>query len=405
MSNNTKALKRALISSALSLFLCMAMLVGTTFAWFTDTVTSKNNEIVSGNLDVEMEYLDAFGAWQTLGKDTNVFMENTYWEPGHTEVVYLKIKNAGSLAFDYKLGVNIVEEVKSINVNDEELKLSDYIMMGAIKGVDTAYTDRDTARGALNLSEVKAIANGYAQDGTLYPANNIPTDIVGASDVDYVALVVYMPELIGNEANHKKGADIPKITLGINLLATQETYEKDSFDDQYDAGANVSVPPVPVAPETLTVDVYDVLSTGNPPTTLDDITMNIYQFIANDYQDVYPVDEYKDWTCDFFVSTAAPVDDGAILVGNYGTFGWLGFWVPENDQPYEPVGLLGYVTSGGESNWTYEDICNGVQIFRCGIVDYKGQNSGVEVTVDLRMKNPQTGESITVTSITVTLGQ
>ena len=48
--------KRALLLSALSLLLCVCMLVGSTFAWFTDSVTSANNIIKSGNLDVELYY-------------------------------------------------------------------------------------------------------------------------------------------------------------------------------------------------------------------------------------------------------------------------------------------------------------------------------------------------------------
>ena len=109
--SKTKALRRSLLASVVSLATCATMFVGTTFAWFTDSVSSQNNLIVSGNLDVELEYLDANDKWQPVTKDTNVFMNNTLWEPGHTEVVYLKVSNVGSLALNYKLGVNIVEEM------------------------------------------------------------------------------------------------------------------------------------------------------------------------------------------------------------------------------------------------------------------------------------------------------
>ena len=53
---NKKSTKRTLLSSVLSLVLCMAMLIGTTFAWFTDSVTSGNNIIKSGNLVIELEF-------------------------------------------------------------------------------------------------------------------------------------------------------------------------------------------------------------------------------------------------------------------------------------------------------------------------------------------------------------
>ena len=394
-----KSFRRALLTGGISLGLCVSMFVGTTFAWFTDSVNSANNVIRSGNLDVELDYLDAEDGWTPVTGTTNVFTDN-YWEPGHTEVVYLKISNAGSLAFNYKLGVNIVEEKTSINVYGEELQLSEYIMMGAVEGVKQAYATRGDARSALNEDEVKAIKSGYAQDGVLYSATDTP---VGEASVDYVALVVYMPETIENEANHRKGEEPPMIKLGISLLATQKTYEKDGFGDDYDENANTTAPPVPVEPDTFDVTVYDVFDANKQKTDLEDVTMDVYSFIAEQYQDVYPVETYKDWTCDFFVSTDRAVAEGLALIGNYGDWGWLGFWVPESDEAYEPIGLLGTVSYGGESNWNYQGICNDVQIFRCGLLDYEHKNAGVNVTVELRMTSPDKTRNITVRSITVTL--
>ena len=152
-----------------------------------------------------MEYLKADGNWATVGENTNVFAENALWEPGHTEVVYLKIKNVGSLAFNYKLSVNIVEETKSVNVAGEELVLSNYIMMGAVEGQEEAFENRGAALGALDPDAVKAIKEGYALSKALYPVGNPE----GKANEQYVALVVYMPESIGNEANHKTGEAVP----------------------------------------------------------------------------------------------------------------------------------------------------------------------------------------------------
>ena len=399
---NRKTTKRALVTSIISLLLCLSMLVGTTFAWFTDSVTSGKNKIVAGNLDIELEYL-VDGTWTKVTENTNVFEEDTLWEPGHTEVVYLKVSNLGTLALDYKLGVNIVEEVSSVNVDGEVLKLSNYIMMGAVEDVTEAYETRTDARNALDEDAVTAIKEGYATAGTLYPTNNVPTEVEGASDVAYVALVVYMPETVGNEANYRTGAKVPEITLGINLLATQETYEEDSFDEQYDAGASVAVPPVPVSEQTITVTVYDKFNAGKETTTLTNVTLDVYEFTANNYSDAYPVEEYKDWTCDFFVSTDKPVAEGLVLIGNYADYSWLGFWVPASNEAYPATGLLGTVSYGGVSNWTYEAIHEKVQIFRCGLVDYYGKNSGVTVTVELRMTSPDKTETIVVNSIEVTL--
>ena len=122
-----KNTKKSLFLSLVSLLLCCSMLVGTTFAWFTDSVSSGNNRIVAGNLDVTLEYFNG-QAWTAVDENTNVFEEGALWEPGHTEVVYLRIGNAGTLALDYKLGVNIAKEITSTNVAGEELKLSDHIL-------------------------------------------------------------------------------------------------------------------------------------------------------------------------------------------------------------------------------------------------------------------------------------
>ena len=72
-----KGTKRALLMSVMSLFLCFAMLLGTTFAWFTDSVTSANNIIKSGNLDIELEYWDG-KAWKTV-KGASDILSNDRW--------------------------------------------------------------------------------------------------------------------------------------------------------------------------------------------------------------------------------------------------------------------------------------------------------------------------------------
>lgn len=220
----TKSTKRSLLLSALSLLLCVSMLIGSTFAWFTDSVSSTNNIIKSGNLDVELEYYDG-DSWEKVTATTNVFEENTLWEPGHTEVVYLKISNLGTLALKYQLGVNIVSEIESISVEGNALRLSNYIEFGAIDDVDTPYADRAAARAA--ITESKALSTGYTKAGS----------IEAGAGAQYVALVVYMPETVGNEANYRTGEAAPEINLGVNLMATQLTSEFDSFDNQYDVNA------------------------------------------------------------------------------------------------------------------------------------------------------------------------
>ena len=220
-----KSTKRALLMSALSLLLCVSMLIGSTFAWFTDSVTSGNNKIVAGNLDIELEYWNGT-EWKDV-KDASDILTNALWEPGVTEVAYLRVANAGSLVLKYQLGINILNEIAGKNQANETFKLSDYIMFGVVEGVNGetgAYTKDDAGRAAAiaDVTAAKKISAGYTKAATMDPDDEL-----------YLALVVYMPTDVNNVANHN-GTDIPQIDLGINVYATQMTAESDSFGPDYD---------------------------------------------------------------------------------------------------------------------------------------------------------------------------
>ena len=99
--------KRALVLSLLSLLLCCSMLVGTTFAWFTDSVTSGKNRIVAGNLDIELKYSKNFDTWTTVEGTEDLVDPDALWEPGRTEVVYLKLSNEGTLVLKYNFAMTV----------------------------------------------------------------------------------------------------------------------------------------------------------------------------------------------------------------------------------------------------------------------------------------------------------
>lgn len=219
-----KSTRKMLLSSILSLALCISMLIGTTFAWFTDNVTSANNIIKSGNLDVELEYSTDLVTWTKVDENTNIFKDGALWEPGYTEVVYLRVSNAGSLALKYQLGINVVSETPGENQQGDSFKLSHYIEYGVVDDVTAKYASREDAVKELGGNST-TLATAYSKEDT----------ILAKADPDVVALVVYMPESVGNEANHN--GTVPEIKLGLNVFATQLTNEKDSFDDQYDADA------------------------------------------------------------------------------------------------------------------------------------------------------------------------
>jgi len=225
-----KGTKRALMTSAVALLLCFSMLIGTTYAWFTDSVSTVNNIITAGNLDVELYWSTTptdSDSWKKVSAETNVFEKDTLWEPGHTEVVYLKIVNEGTLALKYQIGVTVDSEIIGKTEDGKDIKLSEHIEYGAIATPDlVSYANRAAARDAVTSS--------YKLSSSYTKANNL----LATGDDDYITLVVYMPESVGNEANYR-GTAIPTINLGINLYATQYTHEEDSFDNQYDAATAV----------------------------------------------------------------------------------------------------------------------------------------------------------------------
>ena len=263
--NNKRATKRALLTSIMALVMCVVMLVGTTFAWFTDTASTGVNKIQAGNLDIELAYKNSTtrGEFKEANKETPVFDNNALWEPGHVEYVVLKVSNAGSLALKYKLGINIANEVGSTNVYGNELKLSNYIKFAVLEGDKTVPTagyefNRDNLVAA--AGEGAVLSTGYtAEDNLLKDGSKI------------VTLVVWMPTDVGNEANHKAGAAAPTIDLGISVAATQLNSEVDSFGPDYDKFADY--------PEVQPVTTADKLQEALASEDIDGKTIKLYDDI------------------------------------------------------------------------------------------------------------------------------
>ena len=221
--------KRALLTSVLALVLSLAMLAGTTFAWFTDTASTGVNRIVSGNLDVGLEYWDKESGWLDAEDSKDLFDENALWEPGYTQIVYLKVKNGGNLALTYAMQITPVHETVGVNVDGEEFKLSDYIKFGW----RTFTVDGAGAPVALDREAAQTGVGGGAQLGTtLHRQAELPLK-AGAEEL--VALVAWMPEDVGNKANYSTVQ--PTIELSLKVLATQAAVESDSFDETYDEDA------------------------------------------------------------------------------------------------------------------------------------------------------------------------
>ena len=213
----TKSTKRALLMSALALLVCVTMLIGSTFAWFTDSVTSSGNIIKSGTLDVTMEWADGTKAvpaddssdWTDASK--GAIFKSELWEPGYTEVRHIKIANEGTLALKYQL--NII-------ANGEVSKLADVI--------DVYYVDP-----AVQVADRTALTDANKLGTLTEVLANISTTASGnlkATEKHTITLALKMQEDAGNEyQNLAIGSD-----FSVVLMATQDNVEKDAFDENYD---------------------------------------------------------------------------------------------------------------------------------------------------------------------------
>ena len=213
----------AFVASVLSLLLCVMAFTGTTLAWFTDSVTSNANKIMAGSLDVVLEYYNVDrNAWIEVDSTTTLLDDGAKWAPGHTEILYLRVVNRGSLALKYQLGVSIHSESAGVNLLGEDYVLSQHIMYGVAATQVTAgstfefikynETDADRAAARSSVADVaKRIGIGFFTD---------PTKLAQTGDMDYLTLVVYIPEEAGDAAIAAAGQEA-SIKLSVDLMATQ----------------------------------------------------------------------------------------------------------------------------------------------------------------------------------------
>ena len=250
---NSKNTKRALASSALAMLVCVALLIGTTFAWFTDTASTSVSKIQSGNLDVTLEYAagktDGQIVWESAEGKLLQFLVNgqmppqkddgTYapilWEPGCTyELPALRVTNGGNLALKYKIVISGIKGSAQLN------NVIDWTINDADLGSDHHL-------GANETSE--------------------PLTIKG-----------HMQETAGNDYMNKTIDGI-----SVTVYATQDTVESDSYNNKYDENAEYDKKTV------FSVDTVDALKAaaanakaGDEIVLSDDITLNeIVRFAAS----------------------------------------------------------------------------------------------------------------------------
>ncbi len=210
--------RNALFTSIISLLLCVSMLVGTTFAWFTDEVTSGTNTIAAGNLDVELYNEDGRVTGNTKLFDDVV---PNLWEPGALAYENFEVVNEGTLALKYNMSLDVVDET----VVDGNM-LSDVIMVGVKAGGFTSTTRQGV---------IDEVGNNWVSLSRFVLDMNGKSLSAGASEAFGVVLY-WAPnaDSIDNLYNVKNEA--LKLTVGVTLVATQLDAESDSFGPDYDEG-------------------------------------------------------------------------------------------------------------------------------------------------------------------------
>ena len=214
---SSKSTKRALISSTLALLMCVAMLIGTTFAWFTDTASTGVNKIQAGNLKVDIigaksdSHIEKLNFTKAAGAESEALL----WEPGCRYLTEgFRIANKGNLALKWKAEINkdnIVDGKAAPTAKDGKslLDVIDfYVVTKAADGTETAV--------AIENFTGKLAAN------------------VGKSETYYIKGV--MQTTAGNDYQ-----DLTLDGITITVYATQDTVENDSFDNQYDKDAGYPV--------------------------------------------------------------------------------------------------------------------------------------------------------------------
>ena len=252
MNNNQKATKRALLTSVMALVMCVVMLVGTTFAWFTDTTSTAVNKIQAGNLKVDLEMQKPDGSWvsaegQTLTFKTkdNRAADKILWEPGcRYELPALRVVNKGNLALKYKIQITGIQG---------DAKLNDVI--------DWEITGTDVSE------------DGYAH--------------LTANASKGIKIKGVMQTTAGNEY---QGLSINGI--GITVFATQDTVEFDSFDDQYDKDAGTAhytlaefnaLTEIPEDVKVVYLDIGDVSLKDSSVTVGNKSMADVYTLVTGDH--------------------------------------------------------------------------------------------------------------------------
>ena len=240
-----RKIRTPLFSALLMMILCASIVIGSTYAHFTDNVQATGNVIATGNLKAGLEWAETLPTDESQWQDASqgIVFNETHWEPNYTAARYVRISNRGDLAFQYELNV-----VPTLMV-EGEANLLDVIEVyfGTVTEGESItranYAEKLTRVGVMSDLISNEHGAGY---GILLPIKKsdsaeLPQGVEAATGSVTACLVLHMQEEAGNEYMGLSAGE----GFSLQLVATQYTYEKDAFGNLYDQGAtlpDVSVP-------------------------------------------------------------------------------------------------------------------------------------------------------------------
>ncbi len=207
------------ITSKIALALAVLVLVawsilgtGASLAWFKDETPPLKNVFNFAEFDLDLSYKnDIVTDYTPVELDTNIFGDEALYEPGYTQVVYLKVENKGTVDMRYRLSIDVRSVVTAPSVLGNEIYLPNYLRYGVLFGDSEAELTRE-------LAQQNAVAN--VADLRLNNFSRWDEPIVAAGEARYIALIVFMPMEVGNQANYR-GDTVPTVTMGITVDAEQ----------------------------------------------------------------------------------------------------------------------------------------------------------------------------------------
>lgn len=399
-------------------------LTGGTVAWFTDSVESTGNVIESGTLDVKLYAVDkkvydnANGTFEwtddhEIKNDSPALFDYKLWEPGYTSVKYVKIENAGNLAFKWHLNVKPAMSLEFGNPESTLLKDTETLA----KAIDVYFAPAGTYNTFADLKAVSEVYNLYdlatasladpdgAVHGVLLPKEHtLPEgadpNYVQIGETNDLVIALHMKEEAGNECQGLTISD----GFVVELRAAQYMYEEDSFGIDYDKLADNDMPSAFV--QKLTAEQlasYTVTDIDNNEIDLE----AGYLFATTD-----PSGENNThalWHADFVVSFDKDVAPNTIgLAGQYTEWGEAWVAIPLNTKCVEGLYNKGIISSSivipaneeirllqngaymlvdfdKEIYVNYEELCSRVVQFLCGAYTLNDSAAGTTMTVKMNL--------------------